>query len=211
VGALLAAIALIPAFGQWLFPERNRPSQQVATTAAEPDVPAQAPPSLAKAAPPVAAQPVELQPPPKPPSGIFASGRPIGELRVRGYGQEQIQLVLESVENRPSSALTLHFLLDNRHHAPYEIALLDPDNNVFVTDSQGSEHAYRSVTEMSEIEPLQLASFSRHRFSISLTPLVASGDSVAFHGTFKVVARGSFPSHAVCKIEVDDIRLNRPM
>lgn len=228
VGTLLAAIALIPAFGQWLFPERNQQNQQVVegvgassrpfpptsqptTTTAEPNVPAQAQSVLSKTTSPAAAKPGELQSPPEPPSGNFACGRPIGELRVRGYGQEQVQLVLEHVENQPSSALTLHFLLDNRKGAPYEIALLDPDNNVFVTDSQGAEHPYRSVTDMSELEPLQLASLSRHRFSITFTPLVSSGDSIVFRGTFKVIGRGSFPSREVCKIEVDDIRLNRPM
>ena len=173
------------------------------------DQPAQPAPVVLSTSPSSGSAPIDPSPPPQPPFGTFACGRPVGELRVWGYGQEQVHLILESIETQPTTVLTLHFLLDNKKDAPYEIALLDPDNNTFVTDAQGVEHTYRSVTEMSEVEPLSLASLSRRRFSISFAPLTTPGDSIALRATFKVVARGSLPSEAVRKVEADNIRLNR--
>lgn len=190
-------------------PSPSTTSSPPPASSTESDPPAQPASVVLSTSPSSALASVNPPPPPQPPSGVFASGRPVGELRVWGYGQKQVDLVLESIENQPTSVLTLHFLLDNKYHAPYEIALLDPDNNTFVTDAQGAEHTYRSVTEMSEVEPLLLAPLSRRRFSISFAPLTTPGDSIALRATFKVVARGSLPSDAVRRVEVDSIRLNR--
>jgi hypothetical protein len=161
---------------------------------------------------------LEVQQPPAPTSTTPRSIR--GSLaynaQVAGFGSQRVPvsgtpfytvpLILETIQNDPSSELSLHFLVDNKTNREYQLTLSLPYDTAVAVDNEGTEYSFLSAQDVESPSGLKIPAFSRRRFVVSFQPLTIPRESLQVRLVFEQErAGGSWLSSRPKSVQISDI------
>ena len=158
--------------------------------------------------------PAPLSPTPTRPQSL--RGSLAYNVQVAGFGSQRVPvsgspfytvpLILETVENDPSSELSLHFLVDNKADREYQLTLSRPHDTAVAVDNEGTEYPFLSAQDIESPSGLKVPAFSRRRFVVSFRPLTTSRESLEVRLVFEQErAGGSWLSSRPKSVQISDI------
>jgi len=136
----------------------------------------------------------------------------VGKLHIWGHGSsegDELQLILESVSNYPSAALTFFFLAENTEHYAYRVWLSNPNDTTLVLDDLGGEYKLVETEGIRDIAPLEIPAYSRRRFQLVFEPVGFEPKFIKFQALFMAKVYSSLGGQGETRIVIDDIPMSR--
>lgn len=118
------------------------------------------------------------------PSGMLSYNRVVATFGGGFYGHK-VPLTLETVENDPSTKLSLHFLVENRDDAMYHLSLSHPSETAIAIDDANGEYSFLSSEDFDVENGLTVPPFSRKRFVIAFQPIPIARESLRVQLVFE--------------------------